>query len=142
MQQQTLQTRDVRFFANSFGHETYILEAAGEYPDVQFCHATGYQAARSGLDNMHNYFTAVYESRYVSGVVAGLKTESDDRGRNNQRRPDKDGLCWCIPVRRGYFRIYFFLPWSKECMPVRNHESYIYTNSWASFDLEKKQQSP
>ena len=28
-------------FANSFDHESYILEAAGEYPDVQFCHATG-----------------------------------------------------------------------------------------------------
>ena len=43
-------------FANSFGHETYILEAAGEYPEVQFCHATGTQAASSGLSNMHNYF--------------------------------------------------------------------------------------
>ena len=60
-------------FANSFGHETYILEAAGEYPDVQFCHATGTQAASSGLSNMHNYFTNIYEVRYVSGVVAGLK---------------------------------------------------------------------
>ena len=60
-------------FANSFGHESYMLEAAKEYPDVQFCHATGYQAALSGLSNMHNYFTNVYESRYVSGVVAGLK---------------------------------------------------------------------
>ena len=58
-------------FANSFGHETYILEAAGEYPDVQFCHATGTQAAASGLSNMHNYFTNIYEARYVSGVVAG-----------------------------------------------------------------------
>ena len=47
-------------FANSFGHETYILEAAGEYPDVQFCHATGTQAASSGLSNMHNYFTNIY----------------------------------------------------------------------------------
>ena len=60
-------------FANSFGHETYILEAAGEYPEVQFCHATGTQAASSGLSNMHNYFTNIYEARYVSGVVAGLK---------------------------------------------------------------------
>ena len=34
-------------FANSFGHESYILEAAGEYPDVQFCHATGTQIGRA-----------------------------------------------------------------------------------------------
>ena len=60
-------------FANSFGHESYILQAAAEFPDVQFCHATGYQAAGSGLANMHNYFTSIYESRYVSGVVAGMK---------------------------------------------------------------------
>ncbi len=66
-------------FANSFGHEDYMIQAAEEYPDVQFCHATGYQAASSGLDNMHNYFDAVYESRYVSGVVAGLKLAELDK---------------------------------------------------------------
>ena len=60
-------------FANSFGHESYVIEAAKEYPDVQFCHATGFQAASSGLSNMHNYFTSIFEARYVSGVVAGLK---------------------------------------------------------------------
>ena len=60
-------------FANSFGHESYVIEAAKEYPEVQFCHATGFQAASSGLSNMHNYFTAIYEARYVSGVVAGMK---------------------------------------------------------------------
>ena len=60
-------------FGTSFGHETYLMQAAGEFPDVQFCHATGYQAASSGLDNMHNYFDNIYEARYVSGVVAGLK---------------------------------------------------------------------
>ena len=42
-------------FANSFGHESYVIEAAKEYPEVQFCHATGFQAASSGLPNMHNY---------------------------------------------------------------------------------------
>ena len=60
-------------FGNSFGFETYMMNAAAEYPDVEFCHATGYQAALSGMENMHNFFAAVYESRYVSGVVAGLK---------------------------------------------------------------------
>lgn len=60
-------------FGNSFGFEDYMIQAATEYPDVQFCHATGYQAASSELENMHNYFTSVYESRYVSGIVAGMK---------------------------------------------------------------------
>ena len=60
-------------FGTSFGHESYLLQAAAEYPDVQFCHATGYQAASSGLSNMHNYFDSIYEARYVSGVVACMK---------------------------------------------------------------------
>ena len=60
-------------FATSFGHEDYLIQAAQEYPDIQFFHATGYQAASSGLSNMHNYFTKIYEARYVSGVVAGMK---------------------------------------------------------------------
>lgn len=113
-------------FANSFGHETYILEAAGEYPEVQFCHATGTQAASSGLSNMHNYFTNIYEARYVSGVVAGLKLNEMIRGRHSKRRRMQDGLCRCIPIRRGYLRLYSFLSWRKERMPVCNNGSKIY----------------
>lgn len=60
-------------FANSFGHEDYMMQAAEIYPDVEFCHATGNQAAESGLSNFHNYYVSVEESRYVSGVVAGCK---------------------------------------------------------------------
>ena len=60
-------------FANSFGHEAYILKAAELYPEVQFCHATGFQAASSGLENVCNYFNNVYESRYISGIYAGYK---------------------------------------------------------------------
>ena len=60
-------------FADSFGHESYILEAAKEYPDVQFCHATGTMAHTEGLDNFHNAFASIYEGRYLAGVAAGLK---------------------------------------------------------------------
>lgn len=42
-------------FATSFGFEDYVKEVAAEYPDIQFCHATGFQASDSGLDNFHNY---------------------------------------------------------------------------------------
>ena len=67
-------------FATSFGFEDYVKEVASEYPDVQFCHATGYQASTSGLDNMHNYFASIYEARYLAGIAAGLKTESNKLG--------------------------------------------------------------
>lgn len=62
-------------FANSFSHESYLLQAAMENPEVQFCHATGVMAAVSELDNFTNYFSNIYEARYVSGVVAGLKLQ-------------------------------------------------------------------
>ena len=48
-------------FATSFGHESYLMQVAAKYPDIQFCHATGYQAASSGLSNFHNYFDNIYE---------------------------------------------------------------------------------
>lgn len=67
-------------FGTSFGFEDYMLEVAKEYPDVQFCHSTGYQAASSGLSNMHDYFTPIYQARYLSGIAAGLKTETDKLG--------------------------------------------------------------
>ena len=60
-------------FANSFGHETYILQAAKECPDVQFCHATGTMAHTEKLDNFHNAFAAIYEGRYLAGIAAGMK---------------------------------------------------------------------
>ena len=60
-------------FADSFGHEDYIIQAAKEFPDVQFCHSTGTKAHTEGLSNYHNAFAAIYEGRYLAGVVAGLK---------------------------------------------------------------------
>lgn len=124
-------------FANSFGHESYMLEAAGEYPDVQFCHATGYQAASSGLANMHNYFTSIYEARYVSGVVAGMKlNEMLDNGTITEDQA-KVGYVGAYPyaeVISGYTS--FFLGVRSVC-PAATME-VKYTNSWASFDLEKE----
>ena len=60
-------------FADSFGHETYLLAAAKEFPEVEFCHATGTHAHTEGLDNFHNAFASIYEGRYLAGVAAGLK---------------------------------------------------------------------
>ena len=60
-------------FADSFGHESFLLQAAKEYPEVQFCHATGTQAHTAGAKNLHNAFASIYQGRYAAGVVAGLK---------------------------------------------------------------------
>ncbi len=60
-------------FADSFGHEDYMIQAAKEYPDVQFCHATGTKAHTEKLANYHNAFASIYEGRYLAGIAAGLK---------------------------------------------------------------------
>ena len=60
-------------FADSFGHESFLKQAAQKFPDVQSCHATGTSAKFAGLDNFHNAFAAIYEGRYVAGVAAGIK---------------------------------------------------------------------
>ena len=60
-------------FADSFGHEDFLIKAAKENPDVQFCHATGTKAHTEKLANYHNAFASIYEGRYLAGVAAGLK---------------------------------------------------------------------
>ncbi|MBQ1395695.1 MAG: BMP family ABC transporter substrate-binding protein [Eubacterium sp.] len=60
-------------FADSFGHEPYLIQAAQEFPEVQFCHSTGTRAHTEGLANYHNAFASIYEGRYLAGVAAGLK---------------------------------------------------------------------
>lgn len=124
-------------FANSFGHESYVIEAAKEYPDVQFCSATGFQAASSGLGNMHNYFTSIYEARYVSGVVAGLKLNQMIEDGTLSKDACKVGYVGAFPyaeVISGYTS--FFLGVRSVC-PEASME-VKYTNSWSSFDLEKE----
>ncbi len=60
-------------FADSFGHETFMLKAAKEFPDVEFCHATGTMAHTEKLPNFHNAFASIYEGRFLAGVAAGMK---------------------------------------------------------------------
>lgn len=61
-------------FATSWGYMDTCEKLAEEYPDVLFCHGTGY---KSNGTNFNNYFGRIYQSRYLSGVAAGLKTESN-----------------------------------------------------------------
>lgn len=122
-------------FGTSFGHEDYILQAAQEYPDVEFCHATGYQAASSGLSNMHNYFAAVYESRYVSGVVAGMKLNEMIENGDITEDTAKIGYVGAYPyaeVISGFTS--FYLGAKSVCPSVTMDVQY--TNSWASLDGE------
>ena len=89
-------------FSNSYGHQSHMQKAAGEYPDIQVGACTGDTAATSGLENFSNAFTFVYESRYVSGVVAGMKIkELVEAGKLTDANYDADGN-----VKIGYVGAY------------------------------------
>lgn len=122
-------------FATSFGHEDYLIQAAQEYPDIQFFHATGYQAASSGLPNMHNYFTKIYEARYVSGVVAGMKLNemiSDGTITEDKAKIGYVGAYPYAEVVSGYTSFYLG---AKSVCPSATMEVQ-YTNSWADMSGE------
>lgn len=131
--------------SNSYGHQSYMALAAEEYPDVTFVAMTGDFAALSGLDNLKNAFTKVYQSRYVSGVVAGMKLAEmlGDGTLSAEKQPnsfDADGN-----VKIGYVGAYnyaevvsgytaFFLG-IRSIVPNVTME-VMYTNSW--FDIDKE----
>ncbi len=78
--------------SNSYGHQSYMAEVASEYPDVQFVAATGDFASISGISNLNNAFTNIYEARYVSGIVGGMKLkELIEDGKLTDSNKDSDG---------------------------------------------------
>ena len=80
-----------------------------EYPDIQFCHAKCFKAAGSGLANMHNYFDAIYEARYVSGVVAGMKLNEMIENGTITADQAKIGYVGAYPYAEVISRIHIFL---------------------------------
>ncbi len=114
-------------FSDSYGHQTYMLSAAEQYPAVTFVACTGDQAGVAGLDNFKNLFTNVYESRYVSGVVAGMKLkELMDAGTVTDPKVGYVGAFPYAEVVCGYTA---FLLGIQSVVP----EAYMevqYTNSW------------
>ena len=122
-------------FANSFGHESYVIEAAKEYPEVQFCHATGFQAAGSGLSNMHNYFDSIYEARYVSGVVAGMKLNGMIADGTITEDTAKIGYVGAFPYAEVISGFTSFYLGAKSQCPSATMEVQ-YTNSWADMSGE------
>lgn len=123
-------------FADSFGHETYILQAAEEFPDVQFSHATGTHAHTEGLDNFHNAFASIYEGRYLAGVVAGYElNEMIESGKisANQAKIGYVGAYPYAEVVSGYTS--FYLGAKSVCSSVTMEVRY--TSSWYDETAEK-----
>ena len=124
-------------FADSFGHEQYMEEAAPDHPDVQFCHATGYQGATDTLDNTHNYFAKIFEARYLAGIAAGLKlNEMIDSGKitADKAKMGYVGAFTYAEVISGYTS--FFLGARSVCPTVTMDVTF--TGSWYDETLEKE----
>ena len=125
-------------FADSFGHEAYMIQAAKEFPEVEFCHATGTKAHTENLSNYQNAFASIYEGRYLAGVAAGLKLVElygDAEGKVSDENA-KIGYVGAHPyaeVVSGYTSFYLGVKSvvANVTMEVR------YTNSWYDETAEK-----
>ena len=124
-------------FADSFGHEDYMIQAAKDFPDVQFCHSTGTKAHTEGLDNYHNAFASIYEGRYLAGVAAGLKlNEMIDNGdiKADQAKIGYVGAFTYAEVISGYTS--FFLGARSQCESATMEVTF--TGSWYDETAEKE----
>ena len=124
-------------FADSFGHEDYMIQAAKEFPHVQFCHSTGTKAHTEGLDNYHNAFASIYEGRYLAGIAAGMKlNEMIDSGKitADQAKIGYVGAFTYAEVISGYTS--FFLGARSVC-PSASME-VTFTGSWYDETAEKE----
>lgn len=127
--------------SNSYGHQSYMAEVASEYPDVQFVAATGDFAAISGINNLNNAFTNIYEARYVSGIVGGMKLkELIDAGKLTDSNKDSDGN-----YKIGYVGAYTYAEvisgYTAFYLGVKSVVSNVsmdveFTDSW--FDIDKE----
>ncbi len=124
-------------FADSFGHEDFMIQAAKEFPEVTFCHATGTKAHTEKLPNFYNAFASIYEGRYIVGVAAGLKLNE----------MIKDGKITADQAKMGYVGAYpyaevksgltsYFLGARSVCPSVTMDVKF--TNSWFDIALEKE----
>ena len=124
-------------FADSFGHESFLIDAAKKYPDVQFCHATGTQAHTAGVANFHNAFASIYEGRYLAGVAAGLKLNemiADGTITADKAKMGYVGAFTFAEVMSGYTS--FYLGAKSVCPTVTMDVKF--TGSWYDEQKEKE----
>ena len=124
-------------FADSFGHESYMIQAAKENPDVQFCHATGTKAHTEKLANYHNAFASIYEGRYLAGIAAGMKLNEMIAAGTITADQAVVGYVAAWPyaeVISGYTS--FFLGVRSVCATATMKVEY--TNSWFDIALERE----
>ncbi|MEE0970524.1 MAG: BMP family ABC transporter substrate-binding protein [Clostridia bacterium] len=124
-------------FADSFGHEDYMIQAAKEFPEVQFCHATGTKAHTENISNYHNAFANIYEGRFLAGVAAGLKLNEMIAEGKFTAEEAKMGYVGAFPyaeVKSGYTS--FYLGAKSVCPTVTMEVQF--TGSWYDAVAERE----
>ena len=124
-------------FADSFGHEPYMIQVAKENPEVQFCHSTGTRAHTEGLANFHNAFASIYEGRYLAGIAAGMKLNAMIEAGDIKAEEAKMGYVGAFTyaeVVSGYTS--FYLGAKSVCPTVTMDVTF--TGSWYDETLEKE----
>jgi basic membrane protein A len=125
-------------FTTSYGYGEKTKELAEEYPDVQFCQATCSNANDTPvLENYHTYMGAVYQGRYVSGVVAGLKLKELIEDGVITQEEAKVGYVAAYPyaeVISGYTA--FFL--GVRSVVPEAVMTVAYADSWSNYTEEKR----
>ena len=124
-------------FADSFGHEDYIIQAALDFPEVQFSHATGTKAQSTALDNYHNAFASIYQGRFAAGYAAGLKLNEMIENGTITEDQAKVGYVGAFPyaeVISGYTSTFLGIRYAcpSATMTVK------FTNSWGDQALEQE----
>jgi len=129
-------------FADSFGHESYMLQAAKEFPNVQFYHATGTHAHNEGQANFHNAFASIYEGRYLAGVAAGLKLQEMYETGKLTSKQFKVGYVGAFPyaeVISGYTSWFLGVKSVIDTMEGATLNMEVrYTNSWYDEAAERE----
>ena len=124
-------------FADSFGHEDFMIRAAKEFTDVQFCHATGTKAHTENLPNYHNAFASIYEGRFLAGVAAGMKLNEmikDGKFTADEAKMGYVGAFTYAEVISGYTS--FYLGAKSVCPSVTMEVQF--TGSWYNETAEKE----
>lgn len=124
-------------FGTCYGYGPELKEAAEKYPEIQFCAATADNADNPAQANYHTFMGRIYEGRYISGYVAGLKIQELIESGEITSDNVYIGYIGAFPnpeVISGYTAFYLGV---KSVVPEAIMK-VKYTNAWSNYDIEKK----
>ena len=125
-------------FATSWGYGEVTKQIAAEHPEVEFCQATCSNANDEPvLQNYHTFMGHIYEGRYVSGVVAGLKAQELVERGVLAAEEVKVGYVAAFEQAENISAYTAFLMGVRSVMPQATME-VSYVGAWSNYPVEKE----